>query len=181
MANTIKESVFDRLGPQEDPPVVASPVGNLSLNSAPLLAEPEQVAESGAVDLVSSGWHIVQNKRLRRKNSPSKHRVRSSTVSVSGTVDHARIHESSHMHANLHAPVHPTVASKDNRLPTPPAPNSIVLAGSRKDKGKAVVVSVESGLPSAGVSSVSLRRRGAQSRNEGVSGRVEGLLPTPLS
>ncbi|KAJ6912867.1 hypothetical protein NC651_015355 [Populus alba x Populus x berolinensis] len=137
-ANTIKEFVFDRLGPQEDPPVVVSPVGNLPLNSAPLLAEPAQVAKSGAVDHVSGGWHIVQSKRLRRKNSPSKHRVRSSTVSVSGAVDHCSVHESSHMHATLHAPVHPIVGSKDHRLTTPPAPNTIVLTGSRKDEGKVV-------------------------------------------
>ncbi|KAJ6893906.1 hypothetical protein NC652_027855 [Populus alba x Populus x berolinensis] len=141
---------------------------------APLLAEPEQVAESGAVDHVSGGWNIVQSKRLRRKNSPSKQ-------PVSGAVDHCSVHESSTLHAPLHAPVHPTVTSKDHHLPSHLAANTNVLAGSRKDKGKAVVVSVDLGLPSAGISSAPLRRRGAQLRNVGVSGRVEGLLPTPLS
>ncbi|KAJ6979482.1 hypothetical protein NC653_027589 [Populus alba x Populus x berolinensis] len=124
-ASTVKESVFDRLGPQEEPLVVVSPVGNLPLNSSPLLAEPEQ------------------SKRLRRKNSPSKQRGRSSTVAVSGAVDHCSVHESSTLHAPLHAPVHPTNTSKDHRLPSHPAANTNVLAGSRKDKGKAVVVSVD--------------------------------------
>jgi hypothetical protein len=66
-------------------------------------------------------------------------------------------------------------------LPTHPAPNTNVLAGSRKDKGKAVVMLADPGLPSAGVSSAPLRRRGAKPRTGSVSGRVEGLLPTPLS
>ena len=52
------------------------------------------------------------------------------------------------------------------------------MAGSRNDKGKAVIVSVDPGLPLAGVSSAPLRRR-AQPRTGGVSGRGEGLLPTP--
>jgi hypothetical protein len=55
------------------------------------------------------------------------------------------------------------------------------LAGSRKDKGKAVVRLVDPGLPSTGVSSEPLRRREAQQHTDSVSGRVEGLLPTPLS
>ncbi|KAJ6907745.1 hypothetical protein NC651_018242 [Populus alba x Populus x berolinensis] len=191
-ANTVKESVFDRLGPQEDPPVVVSPVGNLHLNSTLLLAEPELVAVSGAVDHVSGGWNIVQSKRIRRKNSPSKHRGRPSII------DHCSVHESSPVHAPVHAsaasrdhrlpthpapntnvlagsrkdkgsvhessPVHGSAASRDHHLPTHPAPNTNVLAGSRKDKGKAIFVSVDPGLPSAGVSSAPLRRRGAQPR-----------------
>jgi hypothetical protein len=135
-ANTVKESVFDRLGPQAAPPVVVSPVGNLPLNSTPLLAEQEHVAVSGAVDhehvavsgavdQVSGGWNIVQSKRLRRKNSPSKHRGSPSIV------DHCSVHESS----PVHAPVHASAASRDHHLPTHPAPNTNALTGSRKDKG----------------------------------------------
>ena len=134
-ANTVKESVFDRLGPQAAPPVVVSPVGNLPLNSTPLLAEQEHVAVSGAVDhehvavsgavdQVSGGWNIVQSKRLRRKNSPSKHRGSPSIV------DHCSVHESS----PVHAPVHASAASRDHHLPTHPAPNTTALTGSRKDK-----------------------------------------------
>jgi hypothetical protein len=55
------------------------------------------------------------------------------------------------------------------------------LGGSRKDKGKAVAVLIDPGLPSAGVSRAPLRRRGAQPRTDSVSDRVEGLLPTPHS
>ncbi|KAJ6881011.1 hypothetical protein NC652_034124 [Populus alba x Populus x berolinensis] len=112
-ASTVMESVFDRLGPHEDPPVVVSPVGNLPLNSTPRLAEPELEA------------NIVQSKRIRRKNSPSKHRGRPSIV------DHCSAHESSHVHAPLHA----SAASRGHRLPSQPAPNTNGLAGSRKDKG----------------------------------------------
>ncbi|KAL3573310.1 hypothetical protein D5086_027214 [Populus alba] len=95
-ASTVMESVFDRLGPHEDPPVV-----------------------------VSGGWNIVQSKRIRRKNSPSKHRGRPSIV------DHCSAHESSLVHAPLHA----SAASRGHRLPSQPTPNTNGLAGSRKDKG----------------------------------------------
>nr|TKR97768.1 hypothetical protein D5086_0000209680 [Populus alba] len=117
-ASTVMESVFDRLGPHEDPPVVVSPVGNLPLNSTPRLAEPE-------LEAVSGGWNIVQSKRIRRKNSPSKHRGRPSIV------DHCSAHESSLVHAPLHA----SAASRGHRLPSQPTPNTNGLAGSRKDKG----------------------------------------------
>jgi len=216
-ANTDKESVFDRLGPQEDPPVVVSPVGNLPLNSTPLLAEPELEAVSGAVDHVPDGWNIVQSKRLRRKNSPSKHHGRPSivdhspvhdsspvhapvhapassrdhrlpphpapttTVLTGSRKDNGSVHESSPLHAPMHAPVHASAASRDHCLQTHPSQNTNVLAGSRKDKGKAVAVLVDPGLPSAGVPSAPFRRRGAKPRTGNVSGRVEGLLPTPLS
>jgi len=205
-SNTVKESVFDRLGPQEAPPVAVSPVGNLPLNSTPLLTEPELMAVSGAVDHVSDGWNIVQSKRTRRKNSPSNHRGRPSIVdqclvhesspmhapvhahpapntkaSTGSRKEKSSVHESSPVHASLHAPVHASAASRDHRLPTHPTPNTNVLAGSRKDKGKAVVRLVDPGLPSTGVSSEPLRRREAQQRTDSVSGRVEGLLPTPLS
>ncbi|KAJ6904042.1 hypothetical protein NC651_021251 [Populus alba x Populus x berolinensis] len=172
-ANTVKEYVFDRLGPQEDPPVVVCLEGNLPLNSTPILVEPELVSVSGAVDPVSGGWNIVQSKRIRRKTSPPKHRVRPSHV------DHCTGPES--------APVHTPVDSRDHRFQTPPTgshiqpgPNTNVLAGLRYDKGKSAVVSVAPSLPSAGVSSVLLRRR-AQPQTGGVSGRGEGLPPTPLS
>ncbi|KAJ6959613.1 hypothetical protein NC653_037845 [Populus alba x Populus x berolinensis] len=145
-ANTVKKSVFDRLGPQKDSLVVVCPEGNLPLNSAPILFESELVSVSGVVDPVSSGWNIVQSKRIRRKTSPSKHRVRPSHV------DHC-----------TGPAVHAPVDSRGHRSPTgshiQPGPNSNVLAGSRFDKGKFVVVSVAPGPPSAGVSSVPLRRR----------------------
>ena len=79
-ANTVKESVLDRLGPQEDPPLIVCPEGNLPLNSTPILVEPELVAVSGVVDHVSGGWNIVQSKNIRRKNSPPKNRVRPSNA-----------------------------------------------------------------------------------------------------
>jgi hypothetical protein len=205
-SNKVKESVFDRLGSQEAPPVAVSPVGNLPLNSTPLLTEPELMAVSGAVDHVSDGWNIVQSKRTRRKNSPSNHRGRPSIVdqclvhesspmhapvhahpapntkaSTGSRKEKSSVHESSPVHASLHAPVHASAASRDHRLPTHPTPNTNVLAGSRKDKGKAVVRLVDPGLPSTGVSSEPLRRREAQQHTDSVSGRVEGLLPTPLS
>ncbi|KAJ6912005.1 hypothetical protein NC652_022324 [Populus alba x Populus x berolinensis] len=138
-ANTVKESIFDRLGPQEDPPVVVCPEGNLPLKSTPILVEPELVSVSGVVDPVSSGWNIAP------------------------------------------------MDSRDHRFQTPPTGfhiqpglNTNVLAGSRYDKGKSVVVSVAPGLPSAGVSSVPLQRL-AQPRTGGVSSRGKGLPPTPLS
>ncbi|KAG6766600.1 hypothetical protein POTOM_030689 [Populus tomentosa] len=172
-ANTVKESIFDRLGPQEDPPVVVCPEGNLPLKSTPILVEPELVSVSGVVDPVSSGWNIVQSKRIRRKTSPPKHRVRPSHV------DHCTGPGS--------APVHAPMDSRDHRFQTPPTGfhiqpglNTNVLAGSRYDKGKSVVVSVAPGLPSAGVSSVPLQRL-AQPRTGGVSSRGKGLPPTPLS
>ncbi|KAG6735781.1 hypothetical protein POTOM_061553 [Populus tomentosa] len=149
--NTVKESVFDRLGPQEDPHVVC-PEGNLPLNPTPIMVEPELVSVSGAVDLVSGGWNIVQSKRIRRKTSPPKHRVRPSHV------DHRTGPES--------APLHAPVDTRVHRFQTPPTgshfqpgPNTNVLAGSQYDKGKSVVVSVAPGLPSAGVYSMPLRRR----------------------
>ncbi|KAJ6912006.1 hypothetical protein NC652_022324 [Populus alba x Populus x berolinensis] len=154
-ANTVKESIFDRLGPQEDPPVVVCPEGNLPLKSTPILVEPEL------------------SKRIRRKTSPPKHRVRPSHV------DHCTGPGS--------APVHAPMDSRDHRFQTPPTGfhiqpglNTNVLAGSRYDKGKSVVVSVAPGLPSAGVSSVPLQRL-AQPRTGGVSSRGKGLPPTPLS
>ena len=172
-ANTVKEFVFDHLGPQEDPPVDVCPKGNLPLNSTPILVEPELVSVSGVVDPVSSGWNIVQSKRIRRKTSPPKHRVRPSHV------DHCTGPESAHVHA--------PVDSRDHRFQTPPTgshiqlgPNTNALAGSRYDKGKSAVVLVAPGLPSAGVSSVPLRRR-AQPRTGGVSGRGKGMPSTPLS
>ncbi|KAJ6926605.1 hypothetical protein NC651_010884 [Populus alba x Populus x berolinensis] len=143
-ANTVKEYVFDRLGPQENPPVVVCPEGNLPLNYTPILVEPEL------------------SKRIRRKTSPPKHCVRPSHV------DHCTGSESTLVHA--------PVDSRDHRFQ--PGPNTNVFAGSRYDKGKSVIVSVAPGLPSAGVSSVPLRRR-AQPYTGGVSGRGEGLPPTP--
>ncbi|KAJ6898030.1 hypothetical protein NC652_024759 [Populus alba x Populus x berolinensis] len=130
-ANTVKESVFDRLGPQEDSPV------------APILVESELVSVRGDVDPVSNGWNIVQSKRMRRKPSPPKHRARPSHV------DHCTGLEST--------PVHAPVDSRDHRFPALPSgshiqtgPNTNVLAGSRYDKGKSVVVSVAPGVPSSG-------------------------------
>ncbi|KAJ6865060.1 hypothetical protein NC651_035579 [Populus alba x Populus x berolinensis] len=144
-----------------------------SSNFTPILVEPELMSVSGAVDPVSGGWNIVQSKRIRRKTSPLKHRVRPSRV------DHCTGPES--------APVHAPVDSRDHHFQTPPTgshiqpgPNTNVLAGSRYDKGKSAVVSVALGLPSAGVSSVPLQRR-AQLCTGGVSGRGEGLPPTPFS
>nr|TKS15849.1 hypothetical protein D5086_0000028840 [Populus alba] len=126
---------------------------------APILVESELVSVRGDVDPVSSGWNIVQSKRMRRKPSPPKHNARPSHV------DHCTGPEST--------PVHALVDSRDHRFPAPPSgshiqtgPNTNVLAGSRYDKGKSVVVSVAPGLPSSGVSSAPLRRK-AQSHTGG--------------
>ncbi|XP_073267824.1 uncharacterized protein [Populus alba] len=131
---------------------------------APILVESELVSVRGDVDPVSSGWNIVQSKRMRRKPSPPKHNARPSHV------DHCTGPEST--------PVHALVDSRDHRFPAPPSgshiqtgPNTNVLAGSRYDKGKSVVVSVAPGLPSSGVSSAPLRRK-AQSHTGGASGRA---------
>lgn len=180
-SSNVKKSALDRLGPQEIPPVIVKPVGSLPPNSPPLLAEPEIVGVSGAVDNcgavdnASGGWNIVQSKRIRRKSSPSKHRGRPSIV------DHCSDHDLPPVHASLHAPVHASADFRGNSFLTNPAPNSNVRACPRKDKGKAVVGSVESGHPSTGVSSTSFQRRGTRSRNGSAPDRIEGLLPTPPS
>ncbi|KAJ6866810.1 hypothetical protein NC652_038141 [Populus alba x Populus x berolinensis] len=85
-----------------------------STKQAPILDEPEIMSENGAMDLVSSGWNIVQSKRIRRKTSPPKHRVRPPHV------DHS-----------TGPAVHASVDSRGHHSPTishiQPAPNSNVF------------------------------------------------------
>ncbi|KAJ6856767.1 hypothetical protein NC651_038439 [Populus alba x Populus x berolinensis] len=180
-ANKVKESVFDRLGPQEDPPSkrIRRKNSPSKHRGRPSIVDHCSVHESSPV-------HAPLHAPVHASAASRDHRFPThptpNTNGLAGSrKDKGSVHESSHVHAPLHAPVHASAASRDHRLPTHPAPNTNVLAGSRKDKGKVVVVSVDPGLPSAEVSSAPLRRRGAQPRTGGVSSRVEGLLPTPLS
>ncbi|KAG6735727.1 hypothetical protein POTOM_061611 [Populus tomentosa] len=118
-ANTVKESIFNCLGPQAGSPVVVCPEANLPLNPTPILVEFELVSVSGDVVPVSGRWEILQSKRMRRQPSPPKHRARPSHVEHCTGQEH-------------HAPVD----SRDHHIPAPPssshilaAPTTNVLAG----------------------------------------------------
>ena len=166
-----RDSVFNRLGPQEGTPVVKCSEANIPAKClpTPMQVEAELVSESGAVAPDSGGWEIVQSKRVRRKPSPLRHPTRSPHVEPCPAQGLSHI---GHRDRQPSPPisVSPTISA--------PAPND--LAGFRTDKGKSMVVSSALDHFTSRSTGMPLRKR-AQQRTGGISGRGKGLLPTPPS
>ena len=158
-----RDSVFNRLGPQQGSPVVVYSEANLPTDCAPppMQVEAECVSESGVAAPNSGGWELVQSKRVRRKVSPS----RQPHVVPCPTQGHSHL-----LHRDHQLP--PSVSGS---LPTSaPAPND--LTGFRTDKGKSVVVPGAPCPPISHTAGMPPKRK-AQQRTGGVYGRGEGLPP----
>ena len=133
-----RDTVFNRLGPQGGTSVAGCSEANQPAYCGPnpVPVVDEIVPENGTIMPNNGGWELVRRKKARSKSSQSRNSSGSTHVTPrvgqgSTHVDHCLVHESSPVHAPLHA----SAASRDHRLPTHPAPNTNGLAGSRKDKG----------------------------------------------
>ena len=78
-----------------------------------------------------------------------------------------------------HMPQYERQLSPPRPIPYITPASTFDLAGSRADKGKSVVISGASGHSTSRSKGLP-PRRGAQQCTDGVPGRGEGLLPTPL-
>jgi hypothetical protein len=127
-----KDSIFNHLGPYKGTLVVECSEGNMPANYVPTppQAEAELISESGAIAPNSSGWEIVQSKKVPCKPSPPRHLSRSPHVEPCPPQGLSHLgHRDRQSSPSIS--VSPTISA--------PAPN--VLAGFRTDKGKSVIVS----------------------------------------
>jgi len=156
------------LGPQVGNLVVDRSEANLHADCVP---SPKQV-EAGPVShneadgTSTRGWEIVQRRKVQRKPStprPSTESPHTELRSAQGA---------------SHRPQGDCLLPPPTPVPSITSAPASVLAGSRGNKGKSVVVSGASGHSSS-CSKGLAPRKGAQQRSDGVPNRGEGLLPTP--
>jgi len=168
-APTGRDSVFHRLGPQVGNPVV-------DRSEASLLDDCVPPPKQGDVELVSQkeadvaapgGWEIVNRRKLKHKPTPSQ----PSTVPPHTEPCSAQ-GAAAHMPQCDHLLPPPRLVPSTTSVPTS------VIAGSRADKGKSVVVSGASRHFTSCPKGLPLRRE-AQQRSGNVPNRGEGLLSTP--
>jgi hypothetical protein len=132
-----KDSIFHRLGPQVDNPVVDRSEANLPADCVPNTKQvaAELVSTNGAGAPNTGGWEIVQGRKVKRKPSPP----RPSTVSPH--VEPCPAQGTSHM------PHRERQLSPTRFVPPITSTSASALAGFGTDKCKYMVVSGASGHP----------------------------------